>query len=368
MNIKDTNTTLQNNLNHQKGLSLIEILVTLVISIFLMGGIIQVYLGNKTAYKFSNAISHTQENGRFALDSISTDIRMAGFWGCTDLESEDKDGDGFLQNENPQVQNHLNDASANFAADRHDFIEMPSITATVDDGLNDSDTLTLRGAKAGQSAFTANFSSPGDGAIQVAENSSLRAGDILLITNCYSADIFEATSVSNSAGISTITHTTAAGSSDSPGNKTINACPGVDANCLLSQNDRPFTPSNAALFSLQTVTYSIQASEGNTAEPALWRSVNNVDEELIEGIENLQILFGVDTDGDGSPNQYQESAAVVNLQQVTAVRIWLVARSERDNVNEKEQTYTINGETITSPDKRMRQVFSMTIALRNKEA
>ena len=56
-----------NSHKHQSGISLVEILVSLVISLFLLGGIVQVYLGNKTTFKFSNAISEVQENGRFSL-------------------------------------------------------------------------------------------------------------------------------------------------------------------------------------------------------------------------------------------------------------------------------------------------------------
>ena len=62
-------------ISKQKGISLVEILVALVISLFLLGGIVQVYLGNKTTFKFTNALAEIQENGRFALDWMSQDLR-----------------------------------------------------------------------------------------------------------------------------------------------------------------------------------------------------------------------------------------------------------------------------------------------------
>ena len=46
----------------QWGISLVEVLVAMVISLFLLSGIIQVYLTNTASYSFTNAISRIQEN------------------------------------------------------------------------------------------------------------------------------------------------------------------------------------------------------------------------------------------------------------------------------------------------------------------
>lgn len=349
-------------IHKQNGLSLVEILVALVISMFLLGGIIQVYFGNNATYRFSDASARIQENGRFALDAISTDIRMAGFWGCISFQG-DKNGDGKFDDDNPAIQNHLNTASDNYDINIHDYINNPAITATVNDGLNNSDSLTLRGAKPGSSPFTGNLTQPGSGAISVAANTEFKTNDILLMTNCNTADIFEATSVSDDG--TTITHDTSA-PADTPGNMNLNACAGTGTHCLMDKNDRPFTPNNGAVFSLQAVTYSIQPSASGSGEPALWRAVNNVDQELIEGVEQMQVMFGEDTDGDGTPNQYLASDAVGNLNNVTAIRLWLVVRSENDEVIDNSQTYTINGINENQGDTRLRQVFSATITLRNK--
>lgn len=133
----------------------------------------------------------------------------------------------------------------------------------------------------------------------------------------------------------------------------------------MKEKDAAYTTNNAAAFALQTVTYSIENNANG--QPVLMRSVNTKKEELIEGVEQLQVLFGEDTDGDSTPNQYLPSNQVANLQNVTAIRIWLVLRSDEANVVEKSQSYTINGQVFNPGDFRMRQVFSSTIALRNKE-
>ncbi len=63
----------------QRGLTLVEILVALMISAFLIAGVIQLFIGSKQTYRGHDALSRIQENGRFALDSMARDIRMAGY-------------------------------------------------------------------------------------------------------------------------------------------------------------------------------------------------------------------------------------------------------------------------------------------------
>lgn len=343
----------------QYGLSLIEIMVALVISLFLLGGIVQVYLGNKSAYGFSDAISRIQENGRFALDSITSDVRMARFFGCVPVQ-RDKDNDGQLSDDNPHIQNHLN--PANYTNNRYDFLNTPSITATSNDGLNGSDSLTLKGAKAGQSAFTTTFASPGSDPLNVDSSVSFKAKDIVLISNCFTAKIFQVDSASTAAGVTSLTHTT---SGTDPGNINLNTCAGAGTHCLLEVNDSPYTAGNAAAFSLQVVTFYIGNSDSGSGEPALRRVINGTDEELIEGVEQMQLMFGIDTDADGFPNQYLTSDAVADMNQVRAIRVALVVRSDRAGLTESNQTYQIFGANVTAADSRLRQVFSSTIFLRN---
>jgi type IV pilus assembly protein PilW len=66
----------------QRGFSLIEIMVALALSLFLITGMIQLLIGNKQSYRVHEAQSRMQENGRFALEALGRDIRMVGFNGC----------------------------------------------------------------------------------------------------------------------------------------------------------------------------------------------------------------------------------------------------------------------------------------------
>lgn len=60
-------------------MSLIEIMIALVISLFLIAGVIQLFIGSKQTYRSQDALSRIQENGRLAMESMATDIRMAGY-------------------------------------------------------------------------------------------------------------------------------------------------------------------------------------------------------------------------------------------------------------------------------------------------
>ena len=65
-----------------RGLSLIELMIALLIGSILMIGVVQVFAASRTAYQLSEGMSRVQENGRFALDYLQRDIRMAGHFGC----------------------------------------------------------------------------------------------------------------------------------------------------------------------------------------------------------------------------------------------------------------------------------------------
>ncbi|TAN47493.1 MAG: prepilin-type N-terminal cleavage/methylation domain-containing protein [Methylococcaceae bacterium] len=96
---------------------------------------------------------------------------------------------------------------------------------------------------------------------------------------------------------------------------------------------------------------------------------------LISNVENMRVLYGLDTDNDSnhSANLYMDATSTANANawtQVVSVRISLVMRSDDKNIAVgNADTYSINGTTLTtiSPGEgRLFQVFSTTVALRNK--
>lgn len=66
----------------QDGLSLVELLVAMAVGLFLVGGIIQVLVSGKASYRLGEAEARVQENGRFAIQLLATDLRAARSAGC----------------------------------------------------------------------------------------------------------------------------------------------------------------------------------------------------------------------------------------------------------------------------------------------
>ena len=133
------------------------------------------------------------------------------------------------------------------------------------------------------------------------------------------------------------------------------------------------------------VTFCI-APGADPAQPALRRLVNPTSgqtcasngDELLEGIENMQILYGEDTDadanganGDGTANRYVAfGTSDLDIDRIVSVRISLLARSISNNLTTAPAPYNFNGSSVTpaSTDKFLHKVFTTTVTLRNKQA
>jgi prepilin-type N-terminal cleavage/methylation domain-containing protein len=65
--------------HRNRGFTLLELLIALVISLFLIGGAILMYLSGSATTREARELSRIQENLRFASDFIIRDIRNAGY-------------------------------------------------------------------------------------------------------------------------------------------------------------------------------------------------------------------------------------------------------------------------------------------------
>jgi len=323
-------------LTSQTGISLVEVLVSLVISVFLLAGIVQVYSGNKATFAFTNALAEVQENGRFALDYMSQDLRLANEWGCVPFDSSDTDN----------INDTLPGSWLGYDSNIHDFLGEEAIEGT-DNDVNGSDTVTIRGGKPGQANVESPFFDAATSKLTIAATSSFSAGDIVLVTRCGINDLL----IDAEADILRVSGTTAMGATqtelDFAGNKSQRF-----------END-------ASIIELQTVTYSIGNSALDANVPVLVRTEFGVAQELIEGVERMEIWYGIDDDGDQFPNQYV-TAVGADFQSVVSIRVVLLLHSDDAFVTDAPQPYSINGVQTTPTDRRLRQVFTTTIALRNR--
>ncbi len=326
---------------YQSGLSLVEVLVSVVISLFLLGGIVQVYVGSKTTFRFTNAMSEIQENGRYAMEIITQDLRLSSVWGCV------------VPNGKAGAANNINNTLTTWGSydvGLHDFTENGFVSGTEGDGLNNSDSITIIGGKSGQANVELPFRAANVTNIVTTAGNTFATDDLILVARCGAnnllgtaeADIHRITSITNGP---TSTQ------------RQIN---------LGSAKSQQFG-NDAVVIELQNVTYTIEENSEAGGSPTLWRTEFVERQELIEGIEQMQILFGIDIDKNGFPNQYVTSDNVTDFNEVVAVRIMLLLHSLNEVISDEgAQTYTFNKLTTTAADKRIRQVFSTTVALRNR--
>jgi type IV pilus assembly protein PilW len=64
-----------------RGFSLVELMVALVITLILLAGIGQIFLSSKKSFTIQDSLGRMQENGRYAMETLTQDVRRAGFWG-----------------------------------------------------------------------------------------------------------------------------------------------------------------------------------------------------------------------------------------------------------------------------------------------
>ncbi|MFB2831268.1 PilW family protein [Aeromonas jandaei] len=65
----------------QRGFTLIEWLIAMVIGVFLLGGVLSIFVASRSTSEDSFDQSELQENGRLAMRLIAQDLKWAGFWG-----------------------------------------------------------------------------------------------------------------------------------------------------------------------------------------------------------------------------------------------------------------------------------------------
>lgn len=323
----------------QSGIALVELMIAMVLGLFLVGGILQIFASSRHTYRMHEATSRMQESGRMALEVLSRDIRMADFWGCaSDLDN---------------VVNNLDSTGAGYI----DF--GAGGVVGVEGGPGVPDSITLRGGVDSGLAVMPPYGPQASANIKTIAGNGLQQDDIIFVADCTSADIFQITN-SNPDGAGVLVHNTGYGS---PGNynATNPGCPGANAHCLSKVYG-----SDATIFASQEITYTV--GMGSEGQPALFR--NGL--EYLDGVEDLQILYGEDTDapgtaGSGIANYYVPADQVADMNQVISVRFAVVTRSYDDNLTSGiNQSYVVLGANRVAPDTRLRQVYTSTVTVRNR--
>ncbi len=381
-----------------RGLSLIEIMIALAIGSLLLVGLVQVFAASRAAYQTSEGMSRVQENGRFAMEFLQRDLRMAGHYGCVNdqahMQSVDSLDNHFpvatgaswgvaFPNSNPAVGSPggsirgyeatntepgqtvtLGAATAGWTP------ALPPVIAALNP-LPGSDIIEVRylgeeglpviniaNPSAAQTIFTvpaarwATFNADGVG-----------APTMFGIADCSFANVFPAAAVNPGAGT-------------------------VLVNAFI---DRYVAQPVGTALLHRAESFVYYVANGASGQPSLWRARADVAgtfpvggrEELVEGIESLQFLFGLDsvvditvTPPSGFITQQSTGAGVVNnpmnWRRVGMVQVGILASSPDTAAAaapqdaQRRRALGVVFAPPAVPDGRFRTTYETTVAMRNR--
>jgi Tfp pilus assembly protein PilW len=320
----------------QTGISLIELLVSLLLGMFLSAGIVVTYLESKRNYAAEEEMARIQENGRFSLNLLKREMMLAGFFG------------GYLAPEEIATSSVNTDCAAtDWALSASNAIELTNNhSATSSPQTNVGTTLTCLAGTEIQ---------PGTDVLTVkrtAGEPSLRNGVL--------ADNY--TSSSDQKWYLKIVDY----GEELEWNK-------FAASALQDPNGPGTAGVNVSYWEAYSKVFYIRNYSDNPADdiPTLCvRSLEGNDmttQCLVEGIEELQVEFGIDTDVDGVANVYNPAPSSTDMANAVVARIYLLVRSIDSQSGHKDtKTYQLGQRTIAAPnDGYLRRVFSTTVGIRN---
>ena len=394
----------------QRGLSLLELMVALLIAGLLALGIVQIFGASRVTYQTQEGLSRVQESGRYATQFLQRQLRMVGYMGCG------SDSERFSQ---VSFVNHLATYSATVpggdAVDPKYRFQRPieafastAVPAGFLDhaplggdvlvlrvlGEDSVPALTINAANNSYNQLDATVASP---TADVFEGNA-GAAVLYALQSCRSIDIFagalaadKVTAQGNVAPNQYLDPTvTNCGAGGCPwdfriSNAFLNAPPASTGGLQL----------NAEIHRAEFYAFYVATSTTNSNVSSLYvrrfsRSGTDLgpSEELAEGVESLKFSFGVDTDPtpDGQINEYRSAADIEGAsggtepgrdnawRQVVSVRVGMLVRSPDraaigPTADGTPRTYKVLGETVTpttGDDGYVRQVYETTVALRNR--
>ncbi|WP_228050735.1 PilW family protein [Pontibacterium sinense] len=360
------------NRKRQQGLSMIELMVALLIGTLLTAAVLQMFLGSRTTYAMQSALATMQENARFAVEFLSRDLRKAGYTGCSTNTTiantlrDSSNSDEIYAQYDMSAPVSLED---NYSVAAGTSIPLPT-SASPTAG---TDIVSVKFAD-GEGSCTVESHVAASATIHCYANHDYQKGQVLLISDCSHSAIFQqSNTVNTNSQTKQVNHNTGQAV---PGNCTKGL--GLPVDCSTTLGTAYTFPTGATVQLYKNYTYYID--DNDFGSPALHRSAISLtsgtaalaEQELVEGVEDMQITYGIDNDDDGDADYYVaadtngDGVEDLDVTEVVAIRVSLLMRSIENNVLSSAQTYSYNGATVTATDRRLRKVFTATITLRNR--
>lgn len=313
----------------QRGMSLIELMIAMTLGIFIVLGITTLFVQNKQSYRQDEMLARMQEDARYALNTMVSDIELIGFW--TDVH-------------NPTNTTAMSGLPAGPESCNGSTVWMYTPTVPVVAFESSSGSINTR------------FGCISNGDHQA--NSDAIAINRTLGTAISQKDIDSGTAALESDVIYMMSN---------------------GMNGALMQDGMTVPGMGGTISYWQYVprvyyvrNHSFAAGDGI---PSLchyeinYSGTPDMEETCIaRGVESLQVEYGIDLTGDGVANRYLANPTVAQLNNgLVSVRVHLLMRSvERDPNYTNNKTYTLGNLVNYEPkDNFYRRVYTTTVLVRN---
>jgi type IV pilus assembly protein PilW len=370
------------------GFSIVELMVAMVISLIVLAAVSSVMVSTKKTNTAQVAQARMQDNARIAVQIMARDIRQAGYFGCstptvgsvTNTLYDKVDGTG------PKIGDYSlplvgAEAGATTIEPEGETVPKNALAASDLIGIryaDGSDPITI------ETPYMNNKSAN----IKVSTPNGLQDDDIVMVTDCQSAAIFQITNANSGV----LVHNTGAGD---PGNSTkdLGKTYTGEARIVKFASNLYFvanseTSGQPSLFRMNAAEYAAAVADTDQSVAA-WTGHSD---ELVEGIEQIQLTYGIDTSSpyDGIVDKYVDASALTSAEawkHVYTVRLGVLARTLANNTVAGDKgtasgtateldskKYDVDGDgtddvdasTLSTAERRyQRHVFRTTILVRN---
>jgi type IV pilus assembly protein PilW len=310
----------------ERGFGLVELMIASALGLLLIGGALAIHANGTATYRANETVARVQETANVALQLLVEDLRRAGYWAQTKETAAITGRASDPVSPLPPGSAPANDCYARYYSNVDVRVETAGeaqvgaanpFAGCIDDAMRrpGTDILVVRHAAATPTA-------PG----------AIANGRLYLVSSYLAGALF-------------------VGGSPLPAG---------------------FTAADP-VHEVETAAYYVnRASAGAAAVPSLRRVRLDagpalIDEELVSGIEDLQVQIGLDSDADGAVDGYVSAGTPgLDPRQVFAARLWLRARADRPELGfTDEATYSYADISFQPADGLRRMLVSSTVQVRN---
>lgn len=334
----------------QRGLSLIELMVSIAIGLIILAALSTLFVNQSKIRAELEKSNRMIDNGRYAMELISENLQLAGFYdnyapSGTPTATPDPCSLTAIRTATTNLDVLLDHVQGYNASDASSNISAAPCSISAKTG---SDILVLR--RASTSSVTAASVAAGVTA-GGASATALTNTTYLQVSNCATDSIPNYKIASGSASFTTY----------------------HKKNCTSSGSGVGDGPADLRPFLVQTYFISPDNVAGDGI-PTLKRveldhaTATFVTTPLVEGIEYMQFDYGLDADADGAPDSYIAAPTATDWPNVVSVKVNIIARNLETTKNYTDnKTYQLGTAGTFGPfnDGYKRHAYTSVVRLVN---